>query len=87
MKVEAIMTRALRLLVSVGITLSSAIPAAGQWLNHPSKGIPLTSDGRADLNAPPPRTADGHPDLSGIWGSVRPLYTVDRSSQGPDTCR
>ena len=41
------MTRALRLLVSVGITLSSAIPAAGQWLNHPSQGIPLTSDGRS----------------------------------------
>jgi hypothetical protein len=62
------MTRTLGLLVSVGITLSSAIPAAGQWLNHPTRGIPRTSDGRADLGAPPPRTADGHPDLSGIWG-------------------
>jgi hypothetical protein len=66
--VEAIMTRVFVLLVSASLTLGSAIPAAGQWLNHPTNGIPRTADGRADLAAPAPRTADGHPDLSGIWG-------------------
>jgi hypothetical protein len=45
----------------------AALPAAAQWLNYPTPGIPRTADGKPNLSAPAPRTADGKPDLSGLW--------------------
>src|SRR5262245_35759159 len=54
------------LLLILLISFVSA-PAFSQWLNHPSKGVPRTADGKPDLSAPAPRQADGKPDLSGIW--------------------
>ena len=36
-------------------------PAAALWLNHPTAGIPGKADGKADLAAPVPRSADGKP--------------------------
>jgi hypothetical protein len=44
-----------------------AMPAAAQWLNYPTAGLPRTKDGKPDLAAPVPRKPDGKPDLSGIW--------------------
>ncbi len=43
------------------------LPAAAQWLNYPTPGIPRTADGKPNLSAPAPRTSDGKPDLSGLW--------------------
>jgi hypothetical protein len=51
--------------LAVAIAWSSSLSA--QWAKYPTKGVPRTADGSADLNAPAPRTVDGKPDLSGNW--------------------
>jgi hypothetical protein len=38
-----------------------------QWLNHPTPGLSRLPNGKPYLNAPAAKTADGRPDLSGIF--------------------
>jgi len=59
--------------------LLTALAYGQSWLNYPSPGIPRTADGKADLNAPPLKSFDGKPDLSGIW-SVPASYFRDLAS-------
>lgn len=65
-------------LTGLALVISAALslPAAAQWLDYPTPGIPRTADGKPNLSAPAPRTPDGKPDLSGLW-RVKPGDTGD----------
>ncbi len=64
--------------------LVSCGPLAAQWFHYPASGTPRTPEGKADLSAPAPKGADGHPLLAGIWSpDTRPLQVIAPSADIP----
>ncbi len=60
--------------IAISAVLVLCAQASAQWLNYPTPGIPRLPNGKPNLSASAPLSADGRPDLSGIWAVECSVY-------------
>ena len=63
-------------LATVALIAIAPLGVAAQWQGYKTPRIPRTADGKVNLSAPAPKTADGQPDLNGIWLASRAVFDM-----------
>jgi len=72
-----------RLLTATGVLafVAGMSPSlSAQWPSYPTPGVPRTPEGQPNPSAPAPKTADGKPELTGIW---EPTWIIEFRKQTP----
>src|SRR4030095_16251679 len=58
--------------ITIAITVLFSVTLGAQWPSFVRKDVPRTSEGKPDLDAPPPRLSNGKVDFSGTWETGQP---------------